>query len=338
MSKLICYPHPAPEHGGPGSFQTRFTAALSADGIESTVLSFRARPDAILIVGGTRRLIMVSFWKLLGVPVLYRLDGINYVHRLQPTPPERWLLAEMRNLLMVLIIKYLADAVVYQSKYVRETWERRGLTGRARIERVIYNGYSPARQYEKCTDRSGEQGPLRVVCVEGAINGRPAVEILCSVAYCSVSVYGKCEVKYAAEIERRTGGNVRMLGLISRDEVPNVYVGKVAFLLLETNPPCPNSVIEALAHGCPVVAFRSGSIEELVDESSGIILDYGASPDLLQAPNTHKLDWALATIEQNYETYSKGARERARKLFSAQEMYRQYLSVIEELTTGTDRH
>ena len=51
------------------------------------------------------------------------------------------------------------------------------------------------------------------------------------------------------------------------------------------NKPCPNSVIEALASGVPVVGYNSGSLKELVG-NAGIILPYtGGDPNKMEGPN-----------------------------------------------------
>ena len=43
----------------------------------------------------------------------------------------------------------------------------------------------------------------------------------------------------------------------------------------DVHPACPNSVIEALACGLPVIAFDTGAIREIVDDSSGAVVAYG---------------------------------------------------------------
>ena len=53
----------------------------------------------------------------------------------------------------------------------------------------------------------------------------------------------------------------------------------------EVNPPCPNSVIEALACGLPVVGFDTGSLSELVQGDAGRLVPYGADQWKLQKPD-----------------------------------------------------
>ena len=57
----------------------------------------------------------------------------------------------------------------------------------------------------------------------------------------------------------------------------------------EVNPPCPNSVIESLACGLPVIGFDSGSLKELVTDDAGCIVPYGSNPWKLETPDISAL-------------------------------------------------
>ena len=85
--------------------------------------------------------------------------------------------------------------------------------------------------------------------------------------------------------------NDNLLDLINRDYV--TYHGtktthQIAALLREhhvfiyshLNPPCPNSVLEAIASGLPVVGFNSGSMSELLHFSPNLLAE--VSDDVFQ--------------------------------------------------------
>ena len=48
---------------------------------------------------------------------------------------------------------------------------------------------------------------------------------------------------------------------------------KYIFVSLEINTACPNSVIEALNFGIPVLGYKSGSMEEIVNQKFGRLID-----------------------------------------------------------------
>ena len=37
--------------------------------------------------------------------------------------------------------------------------------------------------------------------------------------------------------------------------------------------PCPNSVIEAINHGIPVIGYKQGSMKEIIPDNNGILLN-----------------------------------------------------------------
>ena len=96
----ITFPH-LPGSGGPGSFQTRFEAELKNREwhLEHGQCIAGNLPDVIFVVGGTRKLPWLAKMRRRGVPIVYRLDGLLWLHRLKGfgSTPSKWLGAEIRN-------------------------------------------------------------------------------------------------------------------------------------------------------------------------------------------------------------------------------------------------
>ena len=95
--------------------------------------------------------------------------------------------------------------------------------------------------------------------------------------------------------------------------------------------PVPNSVIEALASGCPVIGFDSGALKELVPENAGSITPYGGNPWKLDIPDMHFLERSSTKIFKNFTKYSKKAREAAEKKFDLDNMAARYLDILSNL-------
>ena len=72
----------------------------------------------------------------------------------------------------------------------------------------------------------------------------------------------------------------------------------------------PNSVVEAMAHGVPVIASAVGGIPDMLDSETGIIVPPGDASALVEAM------LALARDPQRRNQMGAAARERYRELFS----------------------
>ena len=325
---IICFPHP-PGSGGPGSFQKRFERELQALGWKVIYKGAFEMPELIFVVGGTRRLLWLLLMKLKGVPIVYRLDGIGWLHRKKKVGLKKFLLSESQNWGSKFIHAFLADKIVYQSRFVEYWWNRKGWRKRKNIS-VIYNGIQmPKDENQKIV--SGISA--RLVVMEGTIDYSPyAVRLLNDLAArlpaeISMELYGKFEFSNnLQQLDKR----INYKGFLPPDQVTGVLTGSV-YLSLDINPACPNTVIEAMSCGAPVVAFDTGSLKELVSENCGNIVPYGSDPWKLAYPETNSLIISIAKVMRNYAFYSVNARNLAKEKFSIEDMTSNYIEVINSL-------
>ena len=74
----------------------------------------------------------------------------------------------------------------------------------------------------------------------------------------------------------------------------------------------PNSVIEAMAHGVPVIASRVGGIPDIIDDESGILVPPGDAAALAEAMRL------LAADPARRQQMGIAAKARHQKLFAPQ--------------------
>ncbi|HCR69898.1 MAG TPA: hypothetical protein DIW23_00510, partial [Anaerolineae bacterium] len=123
---------------------------------------------------------------------------------------------------------------------------------------------------------------------------------------------------------------VKFLGTVPREKIPHLIRSSHLMYCAEVNPPCPNSVIESLACGLPVIGFDSGSLKELVGESAGVIVPYGANPWKLETPDISALAESASEVLTKQNQFRTSARKRAESEFDLDKMVDAYLKVLLE--------
>ena len=322
---IICFPH-KPGSGGPGSFQRRFEQELKDRGWKVGYKSTEKKPDLIFVVGGTRHILWLLRMKMRGVPVLYRLDGISWLHRKKKVGIKHFLVAEYRNVLGKIIHAYIADKIVYQSNFVQNWWNKAGYRKRQNSS-IIYNGVILPINTTIGTLNCNQN----LLVLEGNIDYSPyAVRLLNELTSklgdkIDIDLYGNFE--FSANKNKLTQF-INYHGFLPREKVNDAMFGSI-YLSLDINPACPNTVIEALACGAPVVAFDTGSLKELVPEEAGIIVPYGSDPWQLAYPDVDALANAILKVKENYVWYSANARRVAEERYSIENMTEKYIRIID---------
>ncbi len=333
QNMIIGFPHPAPEIGGPGTFQTRICQVLKDKGHQIIYPEHRQIPDVILVVGGTRKLQWIWKCKQQGAKVVLRLDGLNWQHRLESKKSWAYWRAEAVNLLVQTIRKHFADVVVYQSEFIRQWWQFR-YGSSLKPEHVIYNA-TDLNLFSPLASQNKESSKPDILCIEGSIHDNPLTrEVLSKLptrlvesSICSdFKVYGKASTDLRHFMDSVEGLNYR--GTVQRSEIPEMMRGNHLFLPLEPQPPCPNAVIEALASGLPVVGFDTGSLRELVPPEAGILVPYGGDAWAIDKPDVDALQSAIEELVPQMKTFQIRARQVAEERFDIDQMTDNYLHVI----------
>jgi glycosyltransferase involved in cell wall biosynthesis len=331
--------------GGMVSFQARVADGLKQFGYD-VCFDLDDRPyDAVLVIGGTRHIGRLRRARQAGIPIIQRLDGRNWLHRLRKVPGFRpgslrhFLRAEYGNWLLEVIRTRLADRIVYQSIFSQTWWEREA--GITRVpSQVIYNAVN-LQEFHPNGPFDRPQHVFRVLLVEGSLLGGYELGLIHALDLVhrleknhhlpvELMVVGRVSETLQGEVKQTAPVPVHFSGLVPRESIPQI--DRSAHLLFsgDLNAACPNSVIEAMACGLPVLAYDTGALSELVGEHAGLVVPYGGDPWKLETPDVNGLAQAAEHILNNQEEFRRAARDRAEDLFASDQMVRAYLETLLE--------
>jgi glycosyltransferase involved in cell wall biosynthesis len=326
---------PRATSGGVASFQIKLAASLAQRGVGVCNDLNDERYDAILVTGGTRHLGGLARARRKGIPIVQRLDGINWIHRRVHTGWKHYLRAEYGRYLLAWLRSHFATHIVYQSEFVHKWWE--DWFGVPRVPySVIHNGvdlsaYSPEGPQDRPADRT------RILLVEGSLQGGYETGLQTAVTLAEtlterfpveLMVAGRVSSDLQAAYQAKSRVSLRWAGLVSRELVPALDRSAHLLYSADINAACPNSIIEALACGLPVLAFDTGALPELVTGDAGRVIPYGGDPWKLEQPDLPALAEAAAEIVADQPRFRLAARQRAGEAFGLDKMVERYLEVL----------
>lgn len=338
--------------GGMVSFQQKIIKGLKERGID-VCMDLQDEPyQAILVVGGTRHLLKLWRARNRGIPIIQRLDGLNWLYRQRWTGLRHYLRSEYGNRLLKIIRNQLADHIIYQSHFAQDWWEREYDIAPG-TSSVVYNGVD-LNTYTPHGTSSLPTNYFRILLVEGNLMG--GYEMGLEHAYnMAINLKSKMEARTRrfniSELELMVVGRVppiqkkvwgqqisntkesndiriNFLGMVPPGQIPEIDRSAHLLYSADLNAACPNSVIESMACGTPVVAFNTGALPELVKEEGGITVPYGGNPWKLDSPNFSEISQAAYTILEDLKRYRKGARARAEAVFGLDMMVSGYLEPL----------
>ncbi len=323
--------------GGPSSFQAKLIQGLAKKGIQAHFNPHDPAVKTILVVGGTKQLPAIYHAHRRGIRIVQRLNGMNWIHRKKRTGVKHFLRSEYGNFMLSFIRKHMADAIVYQSQFARSWWQ--SAYGSSKVEStVIYNGvdletYHPQGKHDKPSDH------IRILLVEGHLgqgneaglsNAIQLVEHLQQSfpQRIELMVAGKVPQDIIEKVTATTNIWLTWAGIIPRAEIPMLDRSAHLLFSADLNAACPNSVIEALACGLPVVAYATGSLPEIVENDAGRTAPYGSNYWEMQPPDVTALADAATEIINNLAYFQQKARLQAEKMFSLDDMVADYLKML----------
>jgi glycosyltransferase involved in cell wall biosynthesis len=319
--------------GGPASFQRKLTMGLEQRGIEVTYDLDDEPCDAVLIINGTRHITRLWRCKRKGIRIVLRLGAINWLHRYLKVGLRGYLMAEIRNLNMRLIRSFITDHTVYQSRFVKELWERRyGVLGKPSA--IIYNGVDLV-QFNPEGPRYQSHADVCIISVEGSQGADPfdiAIQLGLGLEErgkkVELLIFGKPLNNARSRFAQYP--LAKFMGVVPNSELPYFYRGATFYVSTDIlTAACPNSVIEALACGTPVLGYRASVLPEMLDGLAGRCVETQGDPWKGEPPGNDEgmVNAALELIDREND-FRYNARKLAEERYGLEKMVDMYVEVL----------
>ena len=137
----------------------------------------------------------------------------------------------------------------------------------------------------------------------------------------------------AMDLSKKYGiaNKVEFLGPYTQKEAPSIYRAADAYVMTKHNDPCPNTVLEAMSCGLPVLYSNSGGVPELVGDDAGIGLLCEQSWDSPFVPSAQSIGDGMIEIVERRKKFSTVARQRAIDLFDISDWIDRHKNIFERL-------
>jgi len=323
--------------GGPSSFQAKLKSGFSAIGISTHHDPRIEGTRSVLVIGSTHQLNDLLYAKRHHIRIVQRLDGMNWLHKRHNTGLRHYLRSERMNLQLALIRRWLADEIVYQSSFTRDWWNT--VYGSLRKPSCIIHNGVDLNTFQPEGSGTPPVDFIRLLVVEGSFKGGHERDLFNAVEAASLlsarmdrkvelMIVGNAPQEMREQVACSYQASVRWMGLVPHEKVPELDRSAHLLFPAEINAACPNSVVEALASGLPVVSYATGSLPELVGEDGGAIVPYGNNYWRLEVPDTDALVRAAEKVLNDLPKYRSSARKRAERLFGLEKMVADYKKIL----------
>ena len=105
-----------------------------------------------------------------------------------------------------------------------------------------------------------------------------------------------------------------------------------AYIMMKYLDPCPNTVIEAMSCGLPVLYSSSGGVPELVGKDAGVPLKVKNDYTLkFVTPSKEAVGSGMIKVFKNYNFLKKNARKRAVDNFHINHWIKKHKTIFEKL-------
>jgi glycosyltransferase involved in cell wall biosynthesis len=276
----------------------------------------------------------LDWLRLRNIPIVLNQNGVFYAG---------WYAGNWQAMNAVMTQAYhLADHVFWQSDFCRRAADR-FLGQRQGSGEILFNAIDTKKF---CPALSRDVRPFTFL-LTGKIDAHLAYRLESTIAGLKVAKdYGleACLViagKVAESAERSAlrlveklgiESSVSFLGPYTQDQAPSIYQAADAYVMTKYLDPCPNTVLEAMSCGLPVLYSASGGVPELVGPEAGVGMPVPENWEAsAHTPAAEAIGEGMVQIASQASKMALAARSRAQAEFEITNWIERHRKVFERL-------
>jgi len=243
--------------GGPSTFMRNLKYYLDRQGYKYSKHLHKTRGIFFPIQYDLK---ILEHYKRMGGVIIQRLDGVYY-------PSKHGQAYLERNKIIKDIYLNLADYIVFQSIHSKDQCFEMFGEKRDSDYAIVYNGVNKSKFFPLIDSLQSSKTKFQIVTTGNFRNKDMLEPIILALD----KLVNKIEFELQIigpirnnEVKNYLGRSyLRLDGPREPDEIANSLKRADMFIYSHLNPPCPNSVLESISCGLPVVGFDSGAMSEL---------------------------------------------------------------------------
>ena len=253
----------------------------------------------------------LDWLRICNIPIVLNQNGVFY----PAWSPRDW---RQQNHIMSLAY-HKADYVFWQSEFCRRCADR-FLGIRSKPGEVLFNAVDTS-YFSPCSIKTSR--PFTFL-LTGKISKHLEYRLSSSIDGLAIARKSGLDARLLVagwlenpsrlvEIASNSGvlDHVIYTGPYSQSEAPRIYNSADAYVMTKYMDPCPNTVLEAMSCGLPILYSARGGVPELVGHDAGIGLLVKEDWDHIHVPSAEAIAKGMITISERSSDMSLASRERA---------------------------
>ncbi|MEK9569983.1 MAG: glycosyltransferase family 4 protein [Paracoccaceae bacterium] len=277
----------------------------------------------------------LDWLKMRKIPIVLNQNGVFY---------PGWYAGDWQKMNGIMAAAYhRADHVLWQSEFCRRVADH-FLGRREGVGEVLYNAIDTQQRFRPAEVRVDR--PFTFL-LTGRIDAHLTYRVTSSIAGlkaarnagldCRLLVAGRVEESALAAsrqlaLDLGVIEQVDFLGAYTQDAAAAIYQRADAYIMTKYLDPCPNTVIEAMACGLPVLYSASGGVPELVGADAGVGMPVPESwDDVLHTPSPEAIGKGMMEIACQALSMGPAARCRAESKFEIVHWIERHRQIFQHL-------